>query len=403
MIKIITALGNPIINKKLSKNKKIEIIEKDIQYKDAIIEIINKYKKINFIIISEKLPGEISNEEIKIKIKKINENIKIIFINEEKEKISYKTKLKNKINIAKNFEEYLVDIIFENIQTVLLKDSDNFMDNNIKKVEENFVQKEKILSKEKMLKKFKRVFILYIKIIKKHIKKYFLKRGENTQKNNKTKIYVVTGNEGIGKSIISINLAHFFIKKNRCVLLIETQETEGDIKQILNIKKINKRLPNFKKRVNIKPKTIRVKRNLYYCRLVDINFTKNYWKNFDILIVDLSQKLEKNVKNDIFKICNQILFLTEGNILEIEKDKKTLENYKQFLKIENKKIKLIINKNNKFSINKKIIKKILFNYKILGKIKNNNKYTYYINKNYKNIIFDRKIKKEYYKIINKLK
>ena len=177
MIKIITALGNPIINKKLSKNKKLEIIEKDIQYKDAIIEIINKYKKINFIIISENLPGEISKEEIKRKIKKINKDIKIIFIDEEKEKSFYKIELKKSTSKRENFEEYLVNIILKSIGISLTRNNDIFTEKNIKKVEENFIQKEekkKVSSKKKNHKNFIRILVLYIKIIKKYFHIFIL-------------------------------------------------------------------------------------------------------------------------------------------------------------------------------------------------------------------------------------
>ena len=40
MIKIVTALGNPCLNTELNKYDDFEIIGKDIQYKDGIIEIL---------------------------------------------------------------------------------------------------------------------------------------------------------------------------------------------------------------------------------------------------------------------------------------------------------------------------------------------------------------------------
>ena len=80
MIKIITAIGNPKIREILSNEKNILIIEKDILYKDAIIEILEKNKKINYIIINEYLPGEINNRKLIKKIKEIREDIKIIFV-----------------------------------------------------------------------------------------------------------------------------------------------------------------------------------------------------------------------------------------------------------------------------------------------------------------------------------
>ena len=40
MKKIITAINNPKLNEQLKKENKFEIIGKDIQYKEAIIEIL---------------------------------------------------------------------------------------------------------------------------------------------------------------------------------------------------------------------------------------------------------------------------------------------------------------------------------------------------------------------------
>ena len=60
MKKIITAINNPKLNEQLKKENKFEIIGKDIQYKEAIIEILEKNNKIDLIIINEKIQGEIN-------------------------------------------------------------------------------------------------------------------------------------------------------------------------------------------------------------------------------------------------------------------------------------------------------------------------------------------------------
>ena len=39
---VITAIANPIINNELKKRKNIEVIGNDIQYKDGVIEILEK-------------------------------------------------------------------------------------------------------------------------------------------------------------------------------------------------------------------------------------------------------------------------------------------------------------------------------------------------------------------------
>ena len=69
---IITALANPILNQKLKENKKINLLFQDIQYQEAIFEILESEKniQIDFLLISEELPGEMAVQEL---IEKINQ------------------------------------------------------------------------------------------------------------------------------------------------------------------------------------------------------------------------------------------------------------------------------------------------------------------------------------------
>ena len=83
MKKIITAINNPKLNEELKKEKNFEVIGKDIQYKEAILELLEQNNKIDLIILSEEIPGEIKLEKLIEKIKMINEKIKIIFILEK--------------------------------------------------------------------------------------------------------------------------------------------------------------------------------------------------------------------------------------------------------------------------------------------------------------------------------
>ena len=103
MIKIITALDNPKINNELKNDKNIEIIGKNIFYKEGILEIIEREKIINYIIIDYNLPGELTLEEIIRKINKNNKKIKIIILLKKENKINLK-------NIKKIYYEKNIDI-----------------------------------------------------------------------------------------------------------------------------------------------------------------------------------------------------------------------------------------------------------------------------------------------------
>ena len=110
---IITAIDNPKIFNEIKKNENIKIVGKDLIYKEAVLELLEKNKNIDLIILYEKILGEINFFELIKKIKNINKKIKIIIILENKnEKLENKLKkinikniyLKNKINSKKIIE-----------------------------------------------------------------------------------------------------------------------------------------------------------------------------------------------------------------------------------------------------------------------------------------------------------
>ena len=115
MKKIITALSNPELNKKLSKEKSINIICKDIQYREAILEVLEKIKFIDIIFINEKIQGQISFEKLIKKIKEINKKVEIIFIKKNKE-INKETEIKE-IGIDEIY--YESEITYENILKII--------------------------------------------------------------------------------------------------------------------------------------------------------------------------------------------------------------------------------------------------------------------------------------------
>ena len=96
MKKIITALGNYLLNDKLLEQKEFQVISRDIQYQEGIFEIIEKNNNIDYLILSEILPGENNILELVEKIKEQDKYIKIIIILENKnEELENKLYLKN--------------------------------------------------------------------------------------------------------------------------------------------------------------------------------------------------------------------------------------------------------------------------------------------------------------------
>lgn len=156
MKKIITAIGNEILNKKLKKENDFEVIIEDIQYKEGIIEYLEKESNIDFLIISELLPGNIEIKELIEKIKNINSNIEIILFLENKN-----TELENYLyakgiyNIFYNNQIEIKEII------KLINENKNIeINNELKEIKQMLLekQKNKINNKKIFLNKLINVF-----------------------------------------------------------------------------------------------------------------------------------------------------------------------------------------------------------------------------------------------------
>ena len=98
-----------IHNKIIAKD--IVIKSNDIQYKEGILEYLETDKEIDYIIIFEKLPGNIPTQDLISKIKEINNEIKVIIYsnneNKDNNEIYYNVyKIIYKIEDIKQIEEF---------------------------------------------------------------------------------------------------------------------------------------------------------------------------------------------------------------------------------------------------------------------------------------------------------
>ena len=189
MTNVITALGNPILNNELKKVAGVNVLLNDLQYKEAIIEFLEKNIKINYLILSESLPGEINLNNLTKILKNKDKNIKIILLKERK-------------NLKENNikEENDVDYIFYNNE-VDITDIINIIEN--KKIYEN----EKLKQDIELLKKI-----------------VLNKNNEITQRENASEFYrverdnkiiTILGATGVGKSIFTIMLSKILKKQNK--------------------------------------------------------------------------------------------------------------------------------------------------------------------------------------------
>ena len=158
---ILTAINNPKINEELKKEKNIKIVLKDIQYKEAVLEILEKENKIDMLIINEQIIGEIDFLELLKKIRQINSKIEIIVVlkKENKEKEKELNKFKVIFMYEKNLEKNnLIKIIFntENKKNVEKNITENIIKNEmIENNKKNINNKSKFFNLKNKIKKKK--------------------------------------------------------------------------------------------------------------------------------------------------------------------------------------------------------------------------------------------------------
>lgn len=379
MKKIITALGNQVLNNELKKINEFEIVANDLQYKEAIIELLEINKNVNYIILSGILPGNITLTDLITKIKIINNNIEIILLLEKTEK-----------EIEKKLKE-------QKIKNVLY--IDNVKINDIIKILKN----KKINNKTKIPQE---------ENIKNEINRK-IKINNNIKKQIKTecKVISVLGSNGVGKSIYSVCMSNYLNNKKNKILIIDFDILNNSIHTILGISKYNKK-KNNKKIIN--DCIINVDNNISV--LTGENIIKKYKKNinyivklleilkekYDYIIIDTSAECFFDINKTIINKSDINIFLLEANLLEITKATKLLEIYNKNWNIDERKIKIVINKYNKNAISMNIIKKLFSDYEIIGKLEMSNIYNNIINKNNKIIFKNYKNNNEYKKINEKI-
>ena len=323
MYKIITAIVEENILKKIMKNIKIE--NKNIIYREAILDILKKNKNIDIIIISEKIPGDIDFIKLIKQIQKLIPKIKIIIIlsNKKREKEFMQLKIKN---------------IYYN----------NLVD-RYKLIKEIKEKNKSILPTEKPTK------IKLINIIKNKIKKHI-------KLPNKNNVICIYGKDKIDKKIIELIIIKKLINKNKRIvffdLKINNKKTSNSFRKIVKRKTIKNK---YYLKVNYKIKEKIINRKIK--QIININNILN--KKDNLTKIKILKEIKKKYE------INNYYIIININYKKIKINK---------INIKNKYINIIILENNLknlLELNKNINKNL--NLIIINYIKNNlSKYFYKI-------------------------
>lgn len=302
-MKIVTALNNPEINLRLKKENAYEIIGKDIQYKEAILEILEKSSKIDLIIINYKLPGQIRLEDLINKIKEKNNKIKIIMLLKEKEK--------NKILYFKKLgikEIHIIDKInYYNLLKILNNKGEN---------KDIHFHKSNINLQNKKVKTFKNIIL-------------------------------IQNNEVRKEEIVIELILKYLITKNKKILLIKINN-----KYYKN--NYNKIKTNISKYIKIINYNFKKYKNNY--KEIE-NLLDNNKENFDFIFIQIETLKEFDFYKKIIKKVNCILFFMKSDITGITCAKRFIEKFKRDFLIQNIGLQIIEHKNGFYSISTKLLKK----------------------------------------------
>ena len=320
-MKIITAIENKKINEQLKNVNNLEILNTDIQYKEGILEYLEKNNNLDLIVFKENLPGQIKLLNLIKEIKKINNNIKIIiFINN---------------NYLENYEK-------------------------IKNV--NYIYLEKITINN------------ILKILNLEVK-------NNNENNKKRKLSVIQilGNPGSGKTIISLILIKIISKiKKEKILFIEDNKILNNIL----LKKYNINLLNNNEIIKLENNIYLLNINYLINKKTNIvEYLKNIKNNYNYIIIDGKNKLinfEKIIDKKIYLLEANLIEINKAKNYIIKNNLEIIINKKNIFSIEQKIIENILNKkvffeidyynnfnlfiNNEFELkflNKKLINKLL--------------------------------------------
>ena len=255
-----------------------------------------------------------------------------------------------------------------------------------------------------------------------NLKKIIFEKDENKKiKLNSNKTICITGPPGVGKTIISINLAKINIYQKNKILIIDSDFFNNSISTILGVKnsdsnnilekniiKLNNsffiyfNFIKINKKINLLVNNKKLNKNNYYNLNIFLENINNLKKIYDLIIIDTICNEDFNNLKEIIKISDKCLFVSDTNLLEINRSIKLLDKFINELNIEINKINLIFNKYNSESISFKILENIFSEFNIIGKINYSDKYNKLINKNNRYNLINKKIRKEYLKINYKI-
>ena len=378
MKRIITAMGNDVLNNELRKYAKYDILYEDLFCQDILINKISK-SETDVIIISALLQGQWDLEEFVEKIRSKNSIARIIIVTDEID-----------TNMKKILESYnVLDVFIDS--TVEIPDIIDAID-----------REETVRKKYEMLGESNAEYNVSVPEV------------ENTPiKNNivlekmvqKQEIITISGISGAGKSTVAINFCKVLSQKSDAkILLIDLDTLNGNIDEMLQISKIPQNIEmaiDDDKRSGINYAVELIMKNRFDSNVFDelvvnangfdvltgntsLHYCQNVLKEeyydkllkcakekYDFIVIDTSSNIFLDSTKWALREASKILFVTEGNFLSLKKMQQFIHIITNIWGVWKPKIEIIVNKKHKNEIENEVIFKVTDGLKIIGEIKLN--------------------------------
>lgn len=356
-MKIVIALNNGTLKEDLEKRYGDKVYKYDILDKESVIELLSKLREEEVILLTkDSLVGNIDKYFYIKQLRLAHENLKIVYFVENLD-IRYKEFLfANEVFNIIEGDEISLEEIEENIQSdkkIIYKKSQKICDNKVEYMVQN-----NVLTKANI---------------------------------------AVFGTSGAGKSIVSSIINNSLIKKLKLktfLLDMDIQNSSLDIinnweKESLSLNTVMDYIDKYKDigglfGINSKNNHMSADMSIYDVqnKIAEKYYEKiykNIFGKFDYCLIDLPNSIFLDVVGYTVKMVDKIIFVINPNYVSIRQAKKYLEVMVKIWNIPVEKIGIIVNKIDKYSLNKNQIKSLLGNYNIIMEIPIINNINSYIN------------------------
>ncbi len=374
MKRIVTALGNDVLNLELRKYAKYDVVSQDVFYQDGLLDMLDNYE-VDAIVISGLLQGDLSITEFISKVKEKSFGSRIILIVD---------------NISENERNLLIS---EGVFDILY---DREID--VPDVLEAIDREEPINIKAQIEREAKKI-------------KETIESSKGKEESDATTIISavqkqevigVFGTPGSGKSTVSANLVKALASKTKSkILLIDFDTLNGNLDEILDVPKTNNNIEliidedkkcginyavdlSSKNRLDMNVLEDIVLKcqdydflsgntSLHYCQnVLNTDFydylIKCAKEKYDFIILDLSSNVYLDSTKWALKECTNVLFVTENSNVCLKKTTQLLNVCFDVWNVYRGKFHLVLNRYYPNNVEEDIFSEIT-NLKCIGVIK----------------------------------